>query len=593
MLKARKAIVLICTLPLLGASIAEAHIDGDIRAVEEREGRQQAVSAADPRAQAAGETILDLGGSAVDAAIAVMLALTVVEPQSSGIGGGGFMLHGSREGDVLSYDGRETAPSHATDTWFLNPDGSLPDFRASVESGLSVGVPGNIKMAAMVHRQHGKLLWSELFAPAIELARNGYSMNQRLYDSIKVRSDFVAASEQAKSLYFDSHGEILPPGTIIQNPELADAFEIIASLGPDSFYQGALADQISRRVARQTPEGTGIRLTDLRLYEAKIRDAVCGTYRGYRICSMGPPSSGGIAILQILGQLERFDLRSLGVNNFTTWHLFLESQRLAYADREIYIADPDFIPVPTEQLINANYLARRGELISPIARRAIVEPGAPEGHESSWADGLEPEEQGTSHFSVVDLEGNMVSYTSTIESAFGSGIMANGFFLNNELTDFSRIPAVNGLPVANRVEAGKRPRSSMAPTVIWDPEGEPFMVVGAAGGATIPVSTARAIIGVIDFDLSAQDALALPFAMANSEGVLVEAGTWLEDMHSEFVRLGYDSVIVKEMVQEVPIKVNAILRQKEGWISEREPRVEPQLNIPSMIERVAAAISAL
>ena len=315
---------------------------------------------------------------------------------------------------------------------------------------------------------------------------------------------------------------------------------------------------------------------DIAAYEAKLRDGVCGLYRGYRVCGMGPPSSGGVAVLQILGQLERFDLRALGLGNPVTWHLFLESQRLAYADRELYLADSDFVSVPVAGLIDRAYLAERSALISPDTTMAEALPGVPRGAQSALADGDEPEEHGTSHIAAVDAMGTMISYTSTIEGAFGSGLTANGFYLNNELTDFSRSPTVDGKPVANSVEPGKRPRSSMAPTVVFDPEGRPVLAIGAAGGSTIPVTTARAIIGAIDFDLSSRQALALPFTMAFGDSVLVEQGSWLERRVPALRALGHENISLRE----APIKAGAIKREGAIWEAARDPRLEDVLLVP-------------
>ena len=534
------------------------------------------VSAADPRAQAAGEAMLAAGGNATDAALAVMIALTVVEPQSSGIGGGGFLVRGTADGEVSSYDGRETAPAGATPEWFLAEDGSLPGFRESVQSGLSVGVPGNIRMAAQVHSDHGSLPWAKLFDPAIKLARDGFKINKRFHNSLSSRASHAGASETARKLYFDAEGNALPAGTLVQNEELAQTFERIAREGPDAFYTTDLSQNIVETVAAATPREGAMTAADLAGYTSKQRDAVCGAYRGYRVCGMGPPSSGGVAVLQILGMLERFDLGELGPNNTATWHLFLEAQRLAYADREIYLADADFVSVPVAGLIDPAYLAQRSLLIDLESRAETVAPGIPPGADIAYADGDEPQERGTSHFAAIDADGTMVSYTSTIEGAFGSGLMANGFFLNNELTDFSRAPEVDGKPVANRVEGGKRPRSSMSPTVIWDPEGKPFMAVGAAGGPTIPVSTARAIIGAIDFGLNAEEALALPFAMSFRGATMVEQGTLLDEQADLLGPLGYSQIIRRE----APIKVNAVLREDGVWVSARDPRIETLLEVP-------------
>ena len=534
------------------------------------------VSAADPRAEAAGMEMLKRGGSATDAAIATMLALTVVEPQSSGIGGGGFLVRGAADGSVETVDGRETAPMGATPEWFLNADGSVPPFMDSVLSGLSVGVPGNVALAAEAHGRHGKLPWAVLFEPAIKLARDGFAINVRLAQSLTQSSDRAAASAGGRALFYDGQNRPLPAGTLVRNPDLARTFEAIAERGPEAFYRGPIARQTAETVAGATPRPAPMTEADIAGYEAKLRDGVCGNYRGYRICGMGPPSSGGVAVLQILGQLERFDLRALGLGNPVTWHLFLESQRLAYADRELYIADSDFVSVPIAGLLDRAYLAERSALISPERTMAEALPGVPRGAKSALADGDEPEERGTSHIAAVDAAGTMISYTSTIEGAFGSGLTANGFYLNNELTDFSRSPSVDGKPVANRVEPGKRPRSSMAPTVVFDPEGRPVLAIGAAGGSTIPVTTARAIIGAIDFDLSARQALALPFTMAFGDSVLVEQGSWLERRVPALRALGHENISLRE----APIKAGAIKREGAIWEAARDPRLEDVLLVP-------------
>ncbi|MBY6127384.1 gamma-glutamyltransferase [Qipengyuania aquimaris] len=535
-----------------------------------------AVTAADPRAQEAGEEILAKGGSATDAAIAVMLALTVVEPQSSGIGGGGFLIRGEADGDVTTYDGRETAPSGATPDWFLDENGDLPPFIQSVRSGLSVGVPGNIALAAKAHAAHGKLEWAELFGPAIRLAREGFRINPRLNNSLSSARNRAAFTSEGRALFFGSDGEPLPVGTLVTNEALARTFERLAAGGTRAFYEGENATGLALVVAQDTPKPGAMSYNDIAGYEAKERDAVCTSYREYRVCSMGPPTSGGVAVQQILGQLERFDLAALGADNPVTWHLFLESQRLAYADREIYLADPDFVTVPVTGLLDEDYLAQRSELISADGRMETAEAGTPPGALTVMADGDEPEEKGTSHFAVVDGAGTMVSYTSTVEGPFGSGLMFGGYYLNNELTDFSRSPEVDGRVVANRVEGGKRPRSSMSPTVIYDPQGKPFMAVGAAGGSTIPVSTVRSIIGAIDFGMSARDALNLPFIMAFGDRVLIEEGTWLETSADAFRALGHEELIVRS----APIKAGAILYRDGTWQSERDPRLEGVLDLP-------------
>jgi len=529
-----------------------------------------AVSAADPRAQAAGEAILAKGGSATDAAIAVMLALTVVEPQSSGIGGGGFLVRGAQDADVTTYDGRETTPAGADPQWFMDKTGELRSFGDTVRSGLSVGVPGNIAMVAKAHAEHGKLPWADLFAPALSLAKDGFAVNRRLHGSLDGSLDRAGLTAEGRALYYTAEGQPIPVGTRITNPALHDSFSMIAQAGPDAFYRSPQAADMADMIRAATPREGGMTAADVAGYEAKTREGVCGFYRRYKICGMGPPTSGGIAVIQILTQLERFDLAALGVGNPATWHLFLESQRLAYADRELYLADSDFVSVPVGGLIDPSYLAERGRLIDPARAMATVSAGAPKGASTALADGDEPPENGTSHFAVVDAAGTMVSYTSTVEGAFGSGLMFGGFYLNNELTDFSRSPEVNGMQVANRVEGGKRPRSSMAPMVIYDPQGRPFAAIGAAGGSTIPVQTARSIVGLIDFGLPIEEALGLPFIMAFGDSVLVEEGTWMDAGKNAFAALGHGEIIARAP----PLKAGGVWWNGNQWVAARDPRLD-------------------
>ncbi len=566
------------TAPLFAAALAGCAASPPLAPIPPTDSLrvEGAVSAADPRAEAAGREMLRRGGSATDAAIAVMLALNVVEPQSSGIGGGGFMVRGEADGAVETFDGRETAPAAASPAWFLDAEGEVPPFMESVRSGLSVGVPGNIALAARAHAEHGRLPWAVLFEPAIRLARDGFAINPRLHGSLESAQDRAARSADGRALFFDADGAPLPVGRTVTNEALARTFEAIAASGPSAFYAGPLASQLAATVAADTPRSGAMTYADIARYEARERDPLCGSYRGYRICSMGPPTSGGVAVLEILGVLERFDLSALGRDNPVTWHLFVEAQRLAYADREIYLADSDYVQVPAAGLIDRGYLAQRSALIDPAGTIADPQAGIPPGFAGARADGDEPVEHGTSHFAVVDGDDTMVSYTSTIEGAFGSGLMVGGFFLNNELTDFSRAPEVGGKPVANRVEPGKRPRSSMAPTVVYDPQGRPFLAVGAAGGSTIPVQTARSIVGAIDFGLGAEEILGLPFIMASGNGVMVEQGTWLAARADALRALGHTQIIARE----APVKAGAVLRRGNDWVSARDPRLEGQIDTP-------------
>jgi gamma-glutamyltranspeptidase/glutathione hydrolase len=553
--------------PLLLGACATLPVETAIAPAARGEGL---VSAADRRAAEAGAEMLRRGGSATDAAIATMLALSVVEPQSSGIGGGGFMLRSTAAGDIVTIDGRETAPAGADGEWFLDQSGKpLPSMQAVI-SGLSVGVPGNLRLAEQAHRRFGKLDWDTLFEPAIRLARGGWTLSGRGREYLVRAKNRAAHQPEGLALFYGADGEALPVGTVLSNPALARTLEQVATKGADWFYTGENAQAIAREVAAETPRQGALTAADVASYQAKERRQVCGEYRTYRICGMGPPSSGATTVYAILEQLERFDLRTLGPGSPTFWHLFAESQRLAYADRERYLADGDFVSVPVAGLTDPAYLASRGALISPTGTMPQALAGTPGGVALAPPDGAEPTESGTSHFVAIDGEGNAVSYTSTIEGSFGSGIMVGGYYLNNELTDFSFVPEVDGRAVANRVEGGKRPRSSMAPTLVYDSQGRLFMAVGAAGGGTIPVQVARALIGVIDFGLPLPDALALPVLFSPGDAVAVEQGTFLEAMIPQLQALGHVQVTARGL----PLKVNAALRTPSGWVGAADPRSE-------------------
>jgi gamma-glutamyltranspeptidase/glutathione hydrolase len=495
----------------------------------------------------------------------------VVEPQSSGIGGGGFMLYGDARGGIDTFDGRETAPAGADGEWFLDAEGKPLPFMTAVISGRSVGVPGNVRLAEEAHRRHGKLPWAALFDPAIRLARDGWTISERGHEFLANAKNRAAHQPEGLALFYDADGKPLPAGTPVRNPALAETLENIARHGADWFYSGSNAARIAEKVAAETPRQGAMTVADIAAYQAKLRPEICGAYREYRICGMGPPSSGATTVYAILKQLERFDLHALGPRSPTFWHLFAESQRLAYADRDRYLADTDFVSVPVPGLTDPAYLARRSALIDPGHTLQTVSAGTPPGADFTPPEGTEPEENGTSHFVVVDGEGDAVSYTSTVEGSFGSGIMVGGYYLNNELTDFSFTPAgADGRPVANRVEGGKRPRSSMAPTLVYDANGELMLTVGAAGGSTIPVQVARILIGVLDFDLPIGEAVALPVLFSPADSIAVEPGTWLEAMIPELQALGHARVTARAL----PLKANAAQRTATGWIGAADPRSE-------------------
>ncbi len=529
------------------------------------------VSAADPRAAEAGAQILRQGGSALDAAFATLIALTVVEPQSSGIGGGGYMVYSPRGGAAVTFDGRETAPHAATNTWFFK-DGQPMPTREAIPGGKSVGVPGNLRMMALAHRRFGKLPWAALFQPAIKLARDGFVMTPRMNRALASSIETGAMSAEARALYYAPDGTPKPAGTLIQNPALAKFLSDVAARGADSFYVGPNAQAIVATVNGSPRNPSRMTTGDIATYDAKTRNPVCGTYRGYKICGMGPSSSGGTTVFTILKQLERFDMTALGPNSPTAWHLIAESMRLAYADRDQFIGDPGFVSVPVAGMIDAKYLARRSALISPDRTMTTVTAGSPLAAPKFVCKAVQPVERGTSHFVAVDSQGNVASDTSTIESPFGSGLMVNGYYLNNELTDFNIEPMKDGCLTANRVEGGKRPRSSMSPTIVWGPDGKIRLAVGAAGGATIPAQVAKAIIGVLDWHLTAQQAIALPTIFApGGDTVYVEKGTFLETMVPQLQALGHTKIDYR---QPISFKANAIEWANGRWAGAADPRSE-------------------
>jgi gamma-glutamyltranspeptidase/glutathione hydrolase len=512
------------------------------------------VSAADERAAAAGAEMLRAGGSATDAALAMLLTLNVVEPQSSGIGGGGFLLLDDGKGTIATIDGRETAPKAATPQWF-RLGGQYLTVPQAIPGGLSVGVPGNIGLMEQAHDRYGKLPWKQLFGPAIKLARDGFAVTPRMRQFLDRGRGSAALTAEGQALYFGADGEPLPVGTVIRNPALAAFLEKLAGGGPKVFYAGANAEAIARTVSTSPHNPAPMTTADLAAYRAKLRPPVCATYRAYRICGMGPPASGATTVSGVLGMLERFDLTELGKDSPVAWHLIAEAERLVYADRDRYLADSDFVPVPVAGLVSRDYLTARSQLIAPDRTLPAATAGSPPGAPVAQADTLTPDIPSTTHFVAVDRYGQAVTETSTVESSFGSGLMVNGYYLNNELTDFSIVPDRDGKPVANRVQGGKRPRSSMAPTLVYGPDGKLRLAVGAAGGATIPAQVVRIIIGVIDWHLSAQDAIALPVIFApGGTTVSVDKGGALEAMIPALKALGHTDVVAREL----PLKANAV-----------------------------------
>lgn len=527
------------------------------------------VAAKDPRAAAAGQEILRAGGSATDAAMAMMIALTVVEPQSSGIGGGGFFVHHDpRTGRVETVDGRETAPASATPDRFLGADGKPLPFVAAFPGGKSVGVPGNVRLLAKVHARWGKLPWAALFRPAIRLADEGYALSRPTGEALAVTARLDADFPGLQALYW-ADGKPKPAGTIIRNPALAALLRRIAAEGPDAFYTGQNAQAIGAAVAGAPHNAAEITPADLMAYQAKDRPAICGRYRRYRICGMGPPSSGAMTVLTILGMLERFDLKALGKDDPRSWHLIGEAMMLAYADRDAYEGDTDFVAVPIAGLLDPAYIARRSQLIRIDHALGAYPAGMPQGA-GARTKAPSSEVPSTSNFVAADGKGEVVTMTSTIEGYFGSHLVANGMMLNNELTDFTFAPEKDGAPVANRVQAGKRPLSSMSPTIVYAPDGTVRLATGSAGGKRIIMHVVKELIGTLDWGLSAQEATALPNIFFADDALLVEAGTPLAAMAPALAKLGH--VVVPA---ELGSNLTAVERVPGGgWRGAADPHTQ-------------------
>jgi gamma-glutamyltranspeptidase/glutathione hydrolase len=498
------------------------------------------VAAANPLAVEAGARVLREGGNAADAMVAVQAVLGLVEPQSSGLGGGAFLVwHDAATGEITTLDGRETAPLAADPRYFLDAEGEPLDFQTAVVSGRSVGTPGTPRLMEEAHRRWGQANWRSLFDDAIELAEDGFTVSARLADSVAGAAETLAVFP-ATADYFLPGGAPLAAGDRLVNPDYADTLRQIAARGVAAFYTGEIAADIV--AATRTDEHPGLlSLTDLARYEVIERPAICYEYRAHDVCGMGPPSSGAVTIAQILGKLEHFDLPSMDPQAPETRRLMGDATRLAFADRGRYLADSDFVPVPVKGLIDRDYLATRAELLRGDDALPEVAPGEPAwDHAVLWGDDLREERPATSHISIVDAAGNVLSMTTTIESGFGARIFTRGLLLNNELTDFSFRTHAGGWPIANRVEPGKRPRSSMSPTIVLR-DGEPVLSIGSPGGATIIGFTAQAIIAHLDWGMDVQEAVSMPH-LVNSFGTYqIEAGTWAEDLVDPLSEMGFQT----------------------------------------------------
>ncbi len=536
------------------------------------------VAAASPLATDAGYQILKAGGSAIDAAIATQMVLTLVEPQSSGIGGGAFLMHfdGST---VKAFDGRETAPATATEKLFQTADGKAMSFYDGVVGGRSTGVPGVLRMLELAHKQYGKLPWATLFVPAIKLANDGFAVSPRLHTLLKSEK-YLKNDAEAAAYFYDQEGNPRSVGHVLKNPELANVLREIATGGADAFYKGYIAQDIEAKVKSHPANPGGLSAADIAGYQAKVREPVCTDYKKWIVCGMPPPSSGGIAIAQMLGMLETRDISGFapkeGRPNADAIHLFSEAGRLAYADRGRYVADTDFVPLPgnsIKPLLDKKYLAERAAFITDKSM-GPAKFGTPPAMSVAWGLDTSPELPSTSHISIVDANGNAISMTTTIEDAFGSRQMVDGFLLNNQLTDFSFDVADANGPIANRVQPGKRPRSSMAPTFVFDKDSKKLLLsTGSPGGSAIINYIGKVLVGTMDWGLNVQQAISLPNFGSRNGPTELEQGR-VSDALVEALKAKGHNVRVMEQTSGLQGIMRVNIHGEEMWFGGADPRRE-------------------
>ena len=518
---------------------------GQAAADEPVTSHEQMVVAANPHAAEAGIRILREGGNAVDAAIAVQLVLSLVEPQSSGVGGGAFLLYHDDSGAageplaVTAYSGRETAPAAAGPDMFSNAD----SFIGRMYGGVPVGVPGVMRMLELAHSEHGRLPWADLFEPAIELAENGFEISPRLYFLLD-RAKRTARAESFRNYFFDADGNPYETGHLLVNKEYAETLRLLAAEGAEPMYTGELAKQIVDRVHHNAIGEGYMTLEDLAAYQPEELEALCSPYREWQVCGPQLPSSGGITMGQMLGLLERFDLGALRDDPVEAIHLFAEAGRLSFADRNLYLADPKFVDVPVEGLLDPAYIRQRSALIDPDKALGKVTAGRPlPAVASIYAPSPVSDLKSTSHFSIVDKYGGAVSMTTSVQGAFGSQLMVGGFILNDQLTDFATNPEENGRPVANRPEGGKHPLSSMTPSMVFDQQGRLRLLVGSPGGTRIISFVAQAIVEVLDWGKNIQDAVDAPHFLSRGDEIELEDGTDVVEYADALRALGHEVAI--------------------------------------------------
>lgn len=533
--------------------------------------QQQLVVTAHPLATQAGYKILQQGGSAIDAAVAVQAMLTLVEPQSSGIGGGAFMLYWDNNTQQLTaFDGRETAPATADSNLFITSEGTPMNWWDAMVGGRSVGTPGVLAMLELGQQQFGKQPWASLFDEAIKKSETGFSVSPRLHQLLTSKvNPGLGRYPEARDYFFTPQGEALPIGYQRTNPDLANSLRQIAQQGSTALYQGELGQKVIAAVKQASDNPGKLRMNDLQNYRAIARPALCRPFRQYRVCGFPPPTSGGITTLQIIKLMEHAEQAPQQPNSVAFYHLFTQASRLAYADRARYIADSDFVDVPVNALLDESYLQQRSQLISPINDMGQASPGElPQ--VISQADDQSPELPSTSHFVIVDQWGNAVSITSSIEMAFGSTLMAGGFLLNNQLTDFSFVAEKNGQPIANRVQANKRPRSSMSPIMIFDQNNQLIGALGSPGGSRIISYVAKNLYLKLSSDLTLQEAFNSPHVVNRNGITELEANTSAEQLTAPLQALGHEIKI-----KDQNSGLHGFFRQADGsWESAVDPRRE-------------------
>lgn len=523
-------------------------------------------ASANPLATEAGYEILKRGGSAIDAMIAIQTTLGLVEPQSSGLGGGAYLIYWDNQAKkLITFDARETAPKSATPELFLDKDGKPLEFMNAVVGGRSVGVPGVPKLLETVHKRYGVLPWASLFTKPIDLAENGFSVSPRMAKSIQQYQQYLQRYPNTAA-YFLPNGQPLAVGTLLKNPNYANSLRQLARYGSAPFYTGNLARNMVKAVNNAVDNPGKLTLADFQSYKIIEQAPVCSPYRSYQICGMGPSSSGGIALGQIFGILQQYDMRGSGVDSLQSWRWLADASRLAFADRDYYVGDPAFVDVPTQTLLSQHYLKQRAELIKNTDK-ALPEVNA--GNiDVRYSKGKALELPSTSHIVVVDKYGNVVSMTTSIENAFGSTLMANGYLLNNELTDFSFEPAKNGKVVANSVAAGKRPRSSMSPTIVLQND-KPYLAVGSPGGSRIIGYVAKTLVAHIDWGMDIQQAIDLPNMLNRFGTYELEEHSLAADKAKGLQDLGY-----KVQIRDLNSGVQGIVIKDKGLEGGTDPRRE-------------------